>query len=242
MPIFVLSIQEYIMHKYHDVYTKVSLLLDNDKAGHGMDHINRVYEISMKFCKNEGGNPDIVALAALLHDVDDYKLFGEECSKNLTNASRIMDECGVDSDIKNAVKQIISRMGYSKLLAGIRPTTLEGQIVSDADMCDASGATGLVRLIQFAAQFHGEFFDKNVYPRSDENLTAKEYKSKNPTTLNHLFEKILRLNKCMFTESGKVYCKKSGDFIISFLHQYFIENNVPEWEDYLNNYLNNYYL
>ncbi len=61
-----------------DVREKVNGLLNKDNSGHGMDHINRVLDLSLKFAEKEDGNKIIVSLIALLHDVDDYKLFGME--------------------------------------------------------------------------------------------------------------------------------------------------------------------
>lgn len=61
-----------------DVREKVNGLLNKDNSGHRMDHINRVLDLSLKFAEKEDGNKIIVSLIALLHDVDDYKLFGME--------------------------------------------------------------------------------------------------------------------------------------------------------------------
>jgi HD superfamily phosphodiesterase len=60
--------------------------MSSDKSGHGIDHIDRVYNMAMRFCDTEGGNLEIIARAAMLHDAADYKLFGEQSSKKLTNA------------------------------------------------------------------------------------------------------------------------------------------------------------
>ena len=57
---------------------QVEDILRNDHSGHGMDHVERVLELSLRFCENEHANKEIVTLIALLHDVDDYKLFGKE--------------------------------------------------------------------------------------------------------------------------------------------------------------------
>ena len=80
---------------------------------------------------------------------------------------------GVPAEMAASVRDIIKNMGYSKRLAGISPKTLEGKIVSDADMLDSIGAIGLVR----AAQYNSNrlIFDKNVIP--DENISAAEYLS-----------------------------------------------------------------
>ena len=75
-----------------------------DSCGHGFDHVERVYEIAQKLIQDSKDiDKEIVALASLLHDADDYKLFGQEACDNLTNAKRIMSECGVDDNIKQKV-------------------------------------------------------------------------------------------------------------------------------------------
>lgn len=84
----------------------------------------------------------VVSLAAQLHDVDDYKLVGKEQSERQANATEIMNSVGIDEVTQSKVRDIIANMGYSKSLKGIRPTTIEGKLVSDADMCDALGAGG----------------------------------------------------------------------------------------------------
>ena len=71
------------------LYNKVYNCLNNDKSGHGMDHIDRVVDLSLKFCEEENANKEIVTLIALLHDVDDYKLVGKEQANELTNAKNI---------------------------------------------------------------------------------------------------------------------------------------------------------
>ena len=70
------------------VKNEVSKLLDKDNSGHGMEHINRVLDLSLKFAEKENADKEIAALIALLHDADDYKLFGIKNSENLTNAKK----------------------------------------------------------------------------------------------------------------------------------------------------------
>ena len=74
-----------------EVKSQVSLLLDKDKSGHGMDHINRVLDLSLRFALEENANLEIVSLIALFRDVDDHKLFGMDCANHLTNAKAIMN-------------------------------------------------------------------------------------------------------------------------------------------------------
>ena len=52
-------------------------LFENNSDGHDYMHTLRVYKNAMIINEKEKGNEEIVILASLLHDVDDYKLFKE---------------------------------------------------------------------------------------------------------------------------------------------------------------------
>ena len=125
-------------------------ILKNDNSGHGIDHIERVLNLSLKFCKEEKGNKEKVILIALLHDVDDYKLFGIDNANNLTNAKKILDKIDISCDIKEEILDNVNCIGFNKRLKGLIPKSLEGKIVSDADMCDALGVTGVLRTYQYS--------------------------------------------------------------------------------------------
>ena len=223
------------------VLSDVRQLLNGDKSGHGADHVERVYRLSMQLAENENVNKDIVALAALLHDADDYKLFGDENAKNLINAKRIMQQNGVDEQTSAQVCDIISNMGYSKCLQGVRPKTKEGMLVSDADMLEAMGAVGTVRCLAYALdKCHSgtdQIFDKNIWPEI--NLSAAEYKKPNRKSdnfINHFFEKMLKLKDLMMTSAGKQEAQIRHQFMLDFLYEFFRENDCPEWIAYLQNY------
>lgn len=218
------------------VKKQVYELLNKDNSGHGNDHIDRVLELSLKFAQKETANKDVVALIALLHDVDDYKLFGEENAENLTNAKSIMNKANVPNDIQNQVLSSLKCIGYSKLLKGFRPTTIEDKIVSDADMCDALGVNGVLRVYKYSMKNGKPFFDKNVFPIED--MTADKYTRKcADSSVCHIFEKILKLKDLMMTESGKQEAQERHQIIVDILYHLFEEENTPEWTEYLNEYL-----
>ena len=220
-----------------EVRKRVCKLLDKDNSGHGMEHVERVLKMSLKFAKTENANEEIVALIALLHDVDDYKLFGVKDADNLTNAGIILEQCSVEGNIKEQVLNAIKTIGYSKRLKGISPITLEGMIVSDADMCDSIGATGILRSYQYNLAHGNLFFDKNIYPSL--NMSAADYMAKKGgTVVTHMFEKLLKLKDLMLTDSGKNEAIERHNLMVEFLYRFFEEENVPEWIDYLDNYLN----
>lgn len=217
------------------VKEQVELLLNKENSGHGMDHSNRVLELSLKFAEKENGNKEIIALIALLHDVDDYKLFGEENAKNLTNAKKIMEAINLDPAIEKKVCNELKCIGYKKALKGIRAKTIEGKIVSDADMCDALGATGILRVYKYGLKINRPFFQKEKFPveSTKDNYRMEETAS----TVNFIFEILLKYKETMLTESGKEEASKREKIIIDFLYQFFQEEKEEEWTRYLDNYL-----
>ena len=234
------------MYKYNvsnhieKVKNEVAKLLEGDNSGHGLEHINRVLDLSLKFAEKENANKYIVSLIALLHDADDYKLFGMENAEKLTNAKIIMDDCNVDKAIQEQVCDAINNIGYSKRLKGHSPTTLEGKIVSDVDMCDALGANGILRVYTYSMKNGKPFFDRNIFPIEDMN--AEKYTRKcADSSVCHIFEKILKLKDLMLTDSGKEESKNRHQIVVDFLYHLFNEENAPEWIEYLNNYLYTHY-
>ena len=219
-----------------EVRKQVCKLLDRDNSGHGIEHVERVSKISVRFAEAENANKETVSLIALLHDVDDYKLFGTESADNLTNAGNILEQCSIKGDIKEQVLNAIKTIGYSKRLKGISPITLEGMIVSDADMCDAIGCTGILRSYHYNLAHGNVFFDKNIYPTL--NMSSNDYiAKKSGTVVTHMFEKLLKLKDLMLTDSGKKEAIERHNIMVDFLYHFFEEENVPEWTEYLDNYL-----
>ena len=71
------------------IIDEVTKLLSADDSGHGMDHVNRVCRIALSISEDII-NKELVSAIALLHDADDYKLFGIDCSNNLTSTNMIL--------------------------------------------------------------------------------------------------------------------------------------------------------
>ena len=227
------------------VLSDVRKVLGDDDSGHGIDHIERVWVMSKRFANqiSEPVDINIVILAALLHDVDDYKLVGRERSRLQANAIEIMNNVGIDEVTQLAVRVIIANMGYSTALKGIRPTTIEGKIVSDADMCDAIGVGGIVRCLQYAVSSKGSgvIFDSNAWPTID--ITADQYNQfdatrHNDSFVNHFFEKLLKLKGIMLTEPGLNEATIRDEQMVTFLQEFFREENATKWSKMLETYLN----
>ena len=217
----------------------VSELLGQHSDGHDDKHILRVYKTAMDFCREiPEANCDLVAAAALLHDCDDYKLFGEESARLLTNTRRILSGSGFDTDFINKCLEIVQTIGYSKRLNGIIPNSIEGKIVSDADMADATGLIGVIRCMEYRAhrsQGKEPFFDAAYLPIE---MDAKKYKQITYCPIvNHFFDKLFHLRDMALTEPGRQCLSKRHQILFDFLNTYFDEVDAPKiWKDLLAQY------
>lgn len=221
------------------VKTAVKEFMRHNVDGHGWDHVDRVCRTAEKLCATEqAADREIVLLAALLHDCDDYKLVGKEKAGQLLNAKRIMSEAGVEDEKQEKVCQIISHMGYSKALKGICPDSLEGRIVSDADMLDAAGAVAVVRALTYTlTSGSGVVFDSELMPEQD--LSAENYTRKDRRTdsfINHFFDKLLKLKEMMFLEASRQEAEIRQKTMVDFLEAFFREQDLPQWQKLLEPY------
>ena len=217
-------------------------LLGGDTSGHADDHVERVALLAERFASECSESVDLqeVLLTAWLHDVDDYKLVGKAQAEKLTNAVNIMAQAEVADDLSRAVLENIAAIGYSKRLNGKQPQRLAGQLVSDADMCDAIGAVGIERALVYACHHGGRIFDPKIWPNVD--LAAHEYNADGNTHdtdgfINHFFEKLLKLKGLMLTKPGQKEAEDRHQIMVNFLRHYFREKNVPEWSEFLEEYL-----
>ena len=227
------------MNNIEYIKQSVSELLGKDSSGHDDQHVFRVYNTAMKFCNEiPEANRDLVAVAALLHDCDDYKLFGEESARLMTNTKRILAGSGFDDDFIKKCIEIVKTIGYSKRLSGIMPDCIEGKIVSDADMVDATGLIGVIRCIEYHAS-HSEreepFFDPDNLPTEIDVTTYKQ--TTYCPAVNHFFDKLFKLRDMALTEPGRKCISEKHKTIFNFLKTYFDEVDAPDvWKDLLAQY------
>ena len=120
-------------------------IFEGDSSGHDIYHTVRVHDLARTICAQEGGDMDMVRLAALLHDVDDRKLFGDN---GFMNARTFMDSESIPVEDQLFICDIISQVSF-KGKDSVVPGTLEGKIVQDADRMDAIGAIGIARAFAY---------------------------------------------------------------------------------------------
>ena len=175
-------------------------LFRGNSDGHGFEHTIRVYRTAMQIADSEPlCDRKTVALAALLHDTDDPKLFMTE---NNANARAFLSDLHTDRKTTEAVCAAINSVSFRKN-RGKTPETLEGKIVQDADRLDAIGAIGIARTFAYGGK-HGRPPEESI---------------------SHFHEKLLLLRGMMNTAKAKEIAESRHVFMEQFLQEWEKENN-----------------
>jgi uncharacterized protein len=170
-------------------------LFASNAGGHDAAHTLRVYHNAMALadCLPDCDRT-VVALAALLHDADDHKLFD---TKDNANARAFLEGQGVPREAADRICEAVNSVSFSQN-RGRRPRTLEGQIVQDADRLDAIGAVGIARTFAYGGE-HGRSLEESVA---------------------HFHEKLLLLKDEMNSEAAKRIAEHRHAFMEEFLREY----------------------
>jgi len=203
-------------------------------ASHDWTHVQRVHKSAMKIAEKEGAGSDdkaellVIELAALMHDVRDYKYSGSD-SEGVEAGKAFLAREGVDAALIDRVMHVIENVSFSKELArglppkGSPPAPVKREVgcVQDADRLDAIGAVGIARCLTFGGARKRPLYDETVAPRA--GLTAEAYRQGSGTTLNHFYEKLLLLAPLMKTATGRQMAEERHAFMEQFLSQFHAE-------------------
>jgi uncharacterized protein len=194
----------------------VKAKLASDFSGHDWWHIDRVRRSALTIAREEGADSFVCELAALLHDMADEKLFGNEEEGFKEIESWLLGK-GLQAEVAEAIIEIIATMSFK---GGSRPPmrTLEGKVVQDADRLDAIGAVGISRVFAYSGAKHRPIHDPAIAPRGE--MTAKEYRSGNDTAINHFYEKLLKLKDLMNTDYGRRMAEERHRFMEQYLDRF----------------------
>jgi len=191
---------------------EVKKIMDGDSA-HDFEHVMRVYKNAKKICKEEKANEKLILSAALLHDIVSYpksdkrsKISSLESAKK---SKQILKKYDFSKEEIMIISDAICDHSFSQNKV---PKTLEGKILQDADRLDALGAIGIARVFATGGSLKRPFY----------NLDDPFCKTRIPDdkiwTVDHFFQKLLKLESLMNTKSGKVEAKRRTRVLKEFLN------------------------
>jgi len=202
-------------------YIKTRLM--GEGSGHDWWHVCRVWKNAIHIGKQESVDLFVVELAALLHDVADWKFHdgNEEIGPQV--AKEWLESLGVTEEIVSHVCQIIKDISFKGAGVVTAMKTSEGMVVQDADRLDALGAIGIARTFAYGGSKNREMYNPDMKPEM--HASFEQYKNSQGTSINHFYEKLLLLKELMNTATAKQIAEKRHAVMEDYLQQFF-----NEWE------------
>ncbi len=193
-----------------------------DTTGHDWWHMYRVWQLSKYIAKKEKGADFLVMeLAALLHDIADFKFHGGDLEAGPKAARKWLQSLKVDEKTISHVEDIVRNISFKSADVKQNLQTLEGQIVHDADKLDAMGAIGIARLFTFGGAHGRLVYDPNQQHLG--NYTYELAKQQNTSAVHHFYEKLLHLKNRMYTKAGKQIAAHRHKYMEDFLQEFYKE-------------------
>lgn len=167
-----------------------NIFSQTDKA-HDYLHSFRVCQNAINIMNHyPEANEEVVILASLLHDTVDEKLF--EGSSQLDKWFELYP-----SPHEKDIRRVVSEISFSK---GKKASTIEAEIVQDADRLDAIGAIGIARVFTYGG-----------------SIGRPIYANDQPSSLSHFDEKLFKLKNLMNTEIGKTIATERNNYMRNFV-------------------------
>lgn len=200
---------------------------------HDLFHVDRVARNAALLAKLEGADADVCMAAAYLHDLD-----RAGAQQPLVEARALLQALDAGTTMTERVLEAVERhKDKSFAPGGKRPMSLEAQVLGDADKLEAIGAIGIARAFSFGglkgrALWDGEGEAWGARPPASaeiiERLLARQadklyVSGANGSTVDHFFQKLLRLQGDFATGSGRRMAAERHEFLRAFLTRFFDE-------------------
>jgi len=192
-------------------------------GSHDWWHVYRVWKNALHIAEKEKVDLFVVELAALLHDIADFKFHGGDDTAGPKVAREWLEKQNVDEDIIAHVCEIISAVTFKGAGTKSSAKTKEAMVVQDADRLDAMGAIGIARAFAYGGFKNREMYNPEIKPEKHD--TFEQYKANQGHTINHFYEKLLLLKDLMNTETAKQISQERHVYMEQFLDRFY-----NEWE------------
>jgi uncharacterized protein len=197
---------------------------EHDASGHDWYHIQRVHKMAIHLQQNEGGDLELIEIAALLHDISDHKMNGGILNHGGTVAAEILSELLYPVDRIEKVKAIVDGVSYKGANVPDKMCSIEGQIVQDADRLDAIGAIGIARAFSYGGNKNRAIYLPDIDPEFHDNF--EDYSKAKGHTINHFYEKLLLLKDRLHTRTAKKIGQQRHNLMEDYLEQFYNEWNT----------------
>ncbi|MBE7556146.1 MAG: HD domain-containing protein [Anaerolineales bacterium] len=183
-------------------------------VAHDLAHVRRVVANARRLAAAEGVDLMVVVPAAWLHDcvtVPKDSPLRPQASRLAAEAAGVfLREAGYPASAIPAIEHAIAAHSFT---ANLAPQTLEAWVVQDADRLEAIGAIGVARCLML-----GGALGRPLY-HPTEPFPLKRTPDERAYSLDHFYQKLLKLADEMKTVAGRAEAHQRTVFMQQFLDQ-----------------------
>lgn len=191
-------------------------------TGHDWWHMYRVWQLARHIAsKEKDADLLIVELAALLHDIADWKFHDGDLEAGPQAARQWLQNIHTEERTIIAIEEIIRTVSFKGAGVASNMKTLEGKIVHDADKLDAMGAIGIARAFAYGGSKKRALYDPNSH--ATQHQTFEEYRKSDSSTINHFYEKLLLIKERMYTKTAQKMAEHRHTYMEDFLQEFYQE-------------------
>jgi uncharacterized protein len=190
-------------------------LYDGAESAHDFDHVLRVVALAERIARSEGADLEVVRTAALLHDTarNAERETGED---HAVAAARHARALLLDRGASHAFAEAVAlAIRDHRFRTGGPPSTLEAQILYDADKLDAIGAIGIARTyavggVQGQRLWSAVPADDRINPERPTDLPTEH------TPVREYVVKLSRLKDTLYTAEARRIARGRHRFMVAF--------------------------
>ncbi len=197
--------------------------LEGEGSGHDWWHIVRVVNNAKTIAKKEGGDLFVIELAALLHDIADWKFHDGDSSIGANITRQWLTKKAVDPSVIDEVAYIVEHISFKGGTNSMPMRTIEGKIVQDADRLDAVGAIGIARAFAYGGAAGRQIYNPDIKPKQYQSFESFKNTITENHTINHFYKKLLLLKDNMNTKTAKQLAKHRHQFMKAYLQEFYKE-------------------
>ena len=199
-------------------------LFAGEGSGHDWAHIRRVWLMARRLAAAEPGADALVTeLAALLHDIADWKFHDGDYEAGPRAARAWLLSQGAAELLIERVEMAIREVSFKGLGVATPVSSLEAALVQDADRLDAIGAIGIARAFAYGGHKGRPLHDPSVPPVAHDSFAS--YQKNTAPTLNHFYEKLLHLKDRLNTNAARAVAAGRHAFMEAYVARF-----LAEWD------------
>jgi len=204
-----------------DIFTEIKKRAERffSLSHHDRFHTERVYNLAVRLAEEERADLDVVKAAALLHDIaralEDEGKIDDHAVEGSKKAKEVLEDINFPKEKIPAVLHCIEVHRFRK---GMQAESLEAKILQDADRLDIIGAIGIARVFTRGGWVNQPIHDPAIPPKD-------KYDGRSRTSVNHIYEKILKVKDTFNTNTAKEIAEERHRFAEQFL-----ERLLNEWK------------